>query len=88
MKTVTFYTRENCHLCDEALEVVLRIQSALPFELVVVDLDREASEDKKSAYDWDIPVIEIDGRKVMKHRVDEARLLRLLGEPSSTSPNG
>jgi glutaredoxin len=86
MKTVTFYTRENCHLCDVALEVVLRIQTSTAFELVIVDLDREASEEKKSAYDWDIPVIEIDGRKMMKHRVDEVRLLRLLGEPSSTSP--
>lgn len=78
MKSVTFYTRENCHLCDEALEAVERVRINEPFELVVVDLDREASLEKKTAYDWDIPVIEIDGRKMMKHRVDEARLLRLL----------
>jgi glutaredoxin len=88
MRTVTFYTRENCHLCDDALAAVMRVRSELPFEFVVVDLDREASEDKRSAYDWDIPVIEIDGRKMMKHRVDEARLRRLLGEPSSTSSSG
>lgn len=87
MKTVTFYTRENCCLCDEALEVVQRIQSRVPFELVIVDLDREASEEKKTAYDWDIPVIEIDGRKMAKHRVDEARLLRWLEPSSSASPN-
>ncbi len=78
MKTVTFYTRDNCHLCDEALELVERVRQTEPFELVLVDLDREASPDKKTAYDWDIPVIEIDGRKLMKHRVDEGRLLRLL----------
>jgi glutaredoxin len=87
MKTVTFYTRENCHLCDEALESVERVRSTEPFELVVVDLDHEASADKKTAYDWDIPVIEIDGRKLMKHRVDEARLVRLLQAPPSASPN-
>jgi len=87
MKTVTFYTRDNCSLCDEALEAVLRVRSTVPFELVIVDLDREASEEKKTAYDWDIPVIEIDGRKMMKHRVDEARLLRWLEPPSSASPS-
>lgn len=83
MKSVTFYTRENCHLCDVALEAVERVRSNEPFELVLVDLDHEASPEKKTAYDWDIPVIEIDGRKLMKHRVDEARLLRLL----QASPN-
>lgn len=88
MKTLTFYTRENCHLCDDALEAILRVRTTVPFELVVVDLDREASEEKKTAYDWDIPVIEIDGRKMMKHRVDEARLSRLLEPSSSASPKG
>jgi glutaredoxin len=87
MKTITFYTRDNCHLCDEALEVVERVRSTVPFALVLVDLDREASPEKQTAYDWDIPVIEIDGRKMMKHRVDEARLLRLLEAPLSASPN-
>jgi glutaredoxin len=86
MKSVTFYTRNNCHLCDEALEVVERVRTSEPFELVLVDLDRDASLEKKTAYDWDIPVIEIDGRKMMKHRVDEARLLRLLQTTSSESP--
>lgn len=86
MKTVTFYTRENCHLCDEALEVVQRVMTITPFELVILDLDREASPEKKKAYDWDIPVLEIDGRKSMKHRFDEARLLRLLASDASPSP--
>jgi glutaredoxin len=86
MKTVTFYTRENCHLCDEALEVVHRVLTQTPFELEVLDLDQDASPEKKKAYDWDIPVIEIDGRKAMKHRFDEARLLRLLASEASSSP--
>lgn len=86
MKTLTFYTRENCHLCDEALEVVHQVRTKTPFELVVVDLDLEASPEKKKAYDWDIPVLEIDGRKMMKHRFDEARLLRLLASDASSSP--
>lgn len=86
MKTITFYTRENCGLCDEALEVVERVRQAVSFDLVIVDLDHEASAEKKTAYDWDIPVIEIDGRKMMKHRVDEARLLRLVAADESASP--
>ncbi len=86
MKTLTFYTREQCGLCDEALEIVEKVRRTVPFELVLVDLDRDASIEKKTAYDWDIPVIEIDGRKMMKHRVDEARLLRLLAPDNNASP--
>ena len=78
MSTITFYTRDGCHLCDEALAVVQRLLHEHPFELRVVDLDRHAPADKLAAYDHEVPVIELDGRKIMKYRVDERRLVRLL----------
>jgi glutaredoxin len=80
--SVTMFTRERCHLCDEAHEALVRVRRAHPFELSVVDLDREAAADKRAAYDWEVPVIELDGKKIMKYRVDEARLIRLLEERS------
>ncbi|HVK65759.1 MAG TPA: glutaredoxin family protein [Polyangium sp.] len=80
MKTITLYTRERCHLCDVAKEALEGVRSTEPFELVVVDLDHGAPAEKRAAYDWDVPVLELDGRKIMKHRVDEARLLRLIRE--------
>jgi glutaredoxin len=86
MKTVTLFTRERCHLCDDALAVLERVRTSLPFRLEIVDLDVEAPADKRAAYDWDVPVIELDGRKVMKHRVDEARLVRLL-DPVEGAPS-
>jgi glutaredoxin len=78
MSTITFFTRERCGLCHEALEALARVRERAPFELVVVDLDREAPPDKRAAYDHEVPVVELDGKKVMKFRVDEARLVRLL----------
>jgi hypothetical protein len=78
MKTVVLFTREQCHLCHVAHDVLLRVQRDHPFELVVVDLDREASPEQRAAYDHEVPVIEIDGVKAFKYRVDEARLVRLL----------
>lgn len=78
MKTVTFYTREGCHLCDEALAVVEGARKEEPFDLRVVDLDREAPPEKRAAYDWEVPVIEIDGRKIAKYTIEAPRLLRLL----------
>jgi glutaredoxin len=78
MARITFYTRAGCHLCDEALAALGRVRERHPFDLDVVDLDAGAAADKRAAYDWEVPVTELDGRKIMKYRVDEARLLRLL----------
>ena len=80
MKTVTFYTRVDCHLCHDALHVVERVRAVEPFELVVLDLDREAPPEKRAAYDWEVPVVELEGRKIAKYSVDADRLLRLLRE--------
>ena len=77
-RTVTLFTREACGLCHEMREVIEGAREKQPFELVVIDLDAEATEEKRAAYTLEVPVLEIDGRKVAKYRVDEARLLRLL----------
>lgn len=77
-RQVTFYTRRDCHLCVEALAALERVRLKHPFELEVIDLDLDAGADKRAAYDWQIPVVELDGRKIMKYRVDEQRLIRLL----------
>lgn len=82
MKRLTLFTRERCHLCDDALAALERVRARLPFELTVVDLDREAGPEKRALYDWEVPVVEMDGRKIMKYRVDEQRLERLLATPA------
>lgn len=78
MKRVDFFTRDGCHLCDEALAVLEQVRQDHAFELSVIDLDHEAPPDKREAYDWEVPVVELDGRKIMKYRVDRGRLIRLL----------
>jgi glutaredoxin len=75
---ITLFTREGCHLCDDALGALERVRRERHFDLEVVDLDDGAPPDKRAAYDWEVPVIELDGRKIMKYHVDEARLVRLL----------
>ena len=83
MKTLTFFTRDGCHLCEQALATLLRIRQSQPFALDVVDLDRDASPEKRVAYDWEIPVVELEGKQVMHGRIDESRLARLLDGAAS-----
>ncbi|HCD36224.1 glutaredoxin family protein [Chlorobium phaeovibrioides] len=73
---VTIYGKPGCCLCDEALEVMSRIQVRVPFLLEKVDIT--SSADLHSLYGNDIPVIHIDGREAFRQRVDEARFLLLL----------
>jgi glutaredoxin len=80
MKQITLYTRERCHLCHVAHDVLERVRARIPFDLSVIDLDREASPEVKEQYNIEVPVVELDGRKIMKYRIDEARLERLLTE--------
>jgi glutaredoxin len=76
--TLTLFTRRECCLCDTAHAALARVREAHPFDLVVLDLDVDASAEKKAAYDLEVPVVELEGRKIMKYRVDEDRLRRLL----------
>ena len=79
MKSVVFYTRVGCHLCDDALAVVDAVRARLPFSLTFVDIDADA--DARAKY-WDkIPVVEVDGRLHAKYRVDADAFERRLHAP-------
>ena len=76
--SVTVYTRENCHLCREAIDTIERVAReegvALDMELVDVDTD----EQLQSEYGERVPYVLIDGSPAFKYRVDERRLRRKL----------
>ena len=74
-QTVTFYTRDGCHLCDEAFEVLKEFRDQLP-TIEVVDIDREPEFVEK--FDTCVPVVEIDGRVRFRGRVTRELLQRLI----------
>ncbi|WP_262179777.1 glutaredoxin family protein [Haloarcula laminariae] len=78
--SVTVYTRENCHLCEQAVDTVERVAAeegvAVDMELVDVDTDERLREE----YGERVPYVLLDGSPAFKYRVDEARLRRKLTE--------
>ena len=79
MKTVTLYTRPGCHLCDDARAALERVRERAPFELVVVDIERDDALHR--AYLERIPVVAVDGEELFDYFVDEATLTaRVRGE--------
>jgi glutaredoxin len=76
MQRVTLYTRAGCHLCEEARQVLDQVRASQPFYLEIVDIDGDA--ELRRLYDYEVPVIAIDGVKAFKYRVTEAELVKKL----------
>jgi ABC-type uncharacterized transport system ATPase subunit len=74
MTTVSFYTRQGCPLCDEALVVVAPIVKAMHASLEIVDIDLDLSLLER--YNERVPVIEVAGEVLAEGRVEGSRALR------------
>ena len=77
MTIVTLYTRADCHLCDDARRILLRVQARHGFQLEERDI--EGDERLLRAYLERIPVVAIDGVEAFELFVDESELERMLG---------
>jgi glutaredoxin len=72
MSVVMVYSREGCHLCEEAVATLRRLQPELGFDLAERDID--ADEALQRAYFERVPVIALDGEELSDFFVDEAAL--------------
>ncbi|MHB8690742.1 MAG: glutaredoxin family protein [Solirubrobacteraceae bacterium] len=85
MRSVVLLGRSGCCLCDDAREVLQRVQQRVPFALSERDI--EADEALHRAYLERIPVITIDGAEAFELFVDEQQFERaVLGKGSASSP--
>ena len=65
---VIVYSRPGCHLCDEAK---LAIKTAgCDDQFTVEEINIESDRELLRKYQYDIPVVTIDGDEVFRHRVD------------------
>ena len=74
---VTLYSREGCHLCDEARAVIERVCAETGEAFSEVDIDTDA--DLQDRFGEEVPVTFVDGRQHDFWRVDEQRLRAALG---------
>ena len=73
---LVLYTRVGCHLCGEMKQVIETVAATIGLDLREVDIDTDP--DLRRLYDWEVPVLEIDGRKAFKYRLTTRQLLRRL----------
>ncbi len=73
---IRFYTREGCHLCKRALTVLQELQKEFKFRVRLVDIG--GSPRLLRVYGQDIPVGEMEGREIFRHRVDQHAMREIL----------
>lgn len=59
MQKVTFYTKLNCHLCDQAYQMLIEVAYDTPLEIDILDITH-AYNQLGSEYTERIPVIAAD----------------------------
>jgi hypothetical protein len=62
MQQVTFYTKLNCHLCDEAYQMLMDIAFDKPLKIDIIDITH-AHNDVEEKYAERIPVIAVPHRE-------------------------
>ena len=68
MTTVTIYSRQGCHLCEDAHRLLESVREELAFEISVIDIDGDEALIK--LYSDQVPVIHIDGMHHDFYKVD------------------
>jgi glutaredoxin len=77
---VLVYSRQGCHLCDEAWEQLLLAQRRYGFQLEKVDVDTDAS--LAAQYGECVPVVLVNGKVRFRGRVNPVLLEKLLEGPA------
>lgn len=74
-RSLIVYSREGCHLCDEAIELLQLYSTLLP-PIQEVDIDTDPALQKR--FDTEVPVVEFDGKVRFKGSVSVLLLRRLI----------
>lgn len=76
--TVTVYTRENCHLCADALATVREVAASVPIDVAINEVDVDTDPELAATYGERVPYVLVNGHPRFKYRVDETELRRRL----------
>lgn len=75
MSHITVYSRQGCHLCEEALAIVRRLAGTVhTVEVIDIDADPALIDE----YTIRVPVVDVDGHEIAQYQVDSDTLARHL----------
>lgn len=77
----TLYSRSYCHLCQDMLDALLRLQTPQqPFTVDVIDIDDAADPGLVARFDELVPVLfaDLDQPELCHYHLDEAKVRAVL----------
>ena len=78
--SVTVYSREHCHLCEEAVATLEDAAAAVEASVAIEEVDVDADPQLREEYGDRVPYVTIAGRPAFKFRVDADEARRRLRE--------
>jgi glutaredoxin len=75
---VTLYSRNGCHLCEKAKELLLELKRDYPFTLEEVDIEK--SDELTELYGLTIPVVLVNGKEAALGKVTKTDVRKFLQE--------
>ena len=75
---IILYSKEGCHLCEDAKEALFELADDFEIELEEVDITTDRVLFEK--YKYTIPVMVVDGSIVLEARIDARKIYRALAE--------
>jgi glutaredoxin len=76
--TLTVYSRNDCHLCEEMIAALQGIQGRFRFDLQIVDVDGDPGLARR--YGRDVPVLAHGESELCRHTLDRAAVTEFLGK--------
>ena len=76
MRQVTIYSRSGCHLCEQAHQILVDLQSKVDYEITEILIDGEP--ELIELYGEQVPVINIDGKPHDFFKVEPERFLNAI----------
>lgn len=73
MKKVHYYSRPNCHLCEEGLLTLQLVKEDIDFDLQIFNI--ETNDELHEKYMLMIPVVEINNEIVQYGKIDYPTIL-------------
>jgi glutaredoxin len=81
---VIIYSRPGCHLCEEAKQAIESAQCANEYTLEEIDIESDAALLRR--YQFEIPVITINGEEAFRHRLTSVEFREKLLQAAGASP--
>jgi glutaredoxin len=72
--SVTVYSRENCHLCDEAIGIIEDVAGTVPSQVDIEVVDVDEDPDLRKEFGEKVPYILVNGQPAFKYRVERDKL--------------